>query len=314
MISVLAAVSPPSSFDKNFGIPLVGGLINGLGFSLIALGIVLIYKSNKVFNFAQAEFATVAALFAAEAHAGAKIIGLPKLPGFPLLPSMGIGLLAGTGAALLTERLVIRPLFSAPRTTLLVATVGAALTLIALQQVIFGKLGPNLPLEDGDRAFRLFGYFVQVQDLVVLAVVAGLGAAAVVFFRSRYGLAILAVSQEPTAASTVGISVTRISLITWGIAGLLASLAGLVLAPKVGTAPGEFTFFGTLVSGFVAAVIGGMTSLPGAFIGGLSLGVIESLGQTQLPGAIPGATDVSTAAVLILILLIRPKGLLGKEA
>ena len=313
-MTVLSSVLASTPFQNNVGIPLVQGAISGLGFALIALGIVLIYKSNKVFNFAQAEFATMAALVAAEAHKGMQVAGLFRLPPLPLWLCLLMGLLAGTGTAVLVERLVIRPLFDAARTTLLVATVGVALGLFYLDRVVLSPDPAPLPVLDRQIAFTLLGYRVQDQDVVLALVLAVLGVGSVLFFRSRAGLAILAVSQEPTAAATVGISVSRISLLTWTIAGVLASLAGLVLGPTYGSAPGQFTFTGPLVSGFVAAVLGGMTSLPGAFVGGIVLGIVESVGGHQLQDAIPGASDVATAAVLLLVLLVRPKGILGKEA
>ncbi|MCW2776697.1 MAG: High-affinity branched-chain amino acid transport system permease protein LivH, partial [Frankiales bacterium] len=136
----------------------------------------------------------------------------------------------------------------------------------------------------------------------------------VAFFRySPIGTAILAVSQEPTAAAVVGISVSRISLITWTLAGFLGSVAGLLLSPGGGLiGPGTVTAT-ALIAGFTAAVLGGITSLPGAFVGGVLIGVLQRLAGATIT-QFPGSEQVTVGLVLLAVLLVRPAGLLGKEA
>ena len=136
----------------------------------------------------------------------------------------------------------------------------------------------------------------------------------VAFFRyTATGTAILAVSQEPTAAAVVGISVSRISLITWSIAGFLGSVAGLLLSPGGGLiGPGTVTAT-ALIAGFTAAVLGGITSLPGAFVGGVLIGILQRLAGATIT-QFPGSEQVTVGLVLLVVLLIRPQGLLGKEA
>jgi branched-chain amino acid transport system permease protein len=309
-----------AAFGSRLGVPLVAGLFNGCLYGLVAIGLVLIYKSNGIFNFAQAEFGSVAAFIAL-----AFIKGLGPFPRVPYPLALALGVVAGGLAGLLTERLVIRPLFSASRATLLVATAGTALLLISAQAVILGlqvihvfpPVAPHTNFSvfgpvGGAHAFT-FG-FSDIDLLVGLVVLAALGAW---FFRSRYGKAILAVSQDATAAQIVGINVGRVSALTWGIAGLLGGVAGVLYAPVKGAVtPGFMTGIGEvgpLVFGFVAAVIGGMTSLPGAFAGGLMVGVVGTYAGTFLPRSIPGAEQVALSVVLLGVLLLRPTGLLGSD-
>jgi branched-chain amino acid transport system permease protein len=165
-----------------------------------------------------------------------------------------------------------------------------------------------------DPAFRVgfAGYNVAWEQVLTLFVLIAMALAAAAFFRySRQGTAILAVSQEPTAAATVGISISRVSLLTWTLAGFLGSVAGIV---SIGGAPllvpGIMT--GTaLVGGITAAVLGGVTSMPGAFVGGLLVGLVHQ--YTQAFFSFPGAQNVMVGLVLLVVLLSFPRGLLGSE-
>jgi branched-chain amino acid transport system permease protein len=310
-------------FGGDIGTPFMSGLVSGSIYGLVALGIVLIYKSNRIFNFAQAEFGSVAGIIAL-----AFVFGLGPFPKVPYFFAAVFGVLAGTLTGLATERFVIRPLFDAPRATLLVATAGVALFCIGMELVLLGTGTLHvLPRPGGPPKFALFGSATNGRSFVygwaeidaVLAFVA-LAIAATVFFRTRYGVAILAVSQEPTAAGVVGIDVRRISALTWGIAGFLGGVAGVLYAPLTGaTAPGFFTNpygAGPLIYGFIAAVIGGTTSLPGAMLGGLLVGEINAYAGAYVPKVVPslpGSADVTLALLLLVVLLVRPVGLLGQE-
>jgi branched-chain amino acid transport system permease protein len=315
-------LATPFSAQVNLIQPIIEGLAHGAAYGLLGLGLVLIYKSNRIFNFAQGEFAGVGALTTYMFYTGYSF--LPKLP-------FGVaavaGLIAGVLIALATERAVIRPLFHRPRVVLVVGTVGITLLLIGLEGMVFPH-GGALPTVDGvlglDTSYvtKIDGVPLLDQNLLTLAVLALLAVAAFLFFRhTNTGTAILAVSQDSTAARVVGISIERISMITWGIAGLLGAIAGILLAvPPAGTVtPGGFT--GTILTvAFSAAVLGGMTSLPGAFVGGLLMGLIEAFANADysfVPGLshLPSAqSEVAVAVVLLLVLLARPQGLLGQEA
>jgi branched-chain amino acid transport system permease protein len=302
--------------------PLISGLSNGAAYGLLGLGLVLLYKSNRIFNFAQGEFATVAAVVAFMFDRG--IGWLPKLPYFV---AIALGVLAAVLVAMATERLVIRPLFHRPRVVLVVATVGVALFLIGVEGLLpYPQTASMRTISD---ALDVKSYLTQIdgvvvldQDVAKLVVLAALAVLAFLFFRfTNTGTAILAVSQDATAARVVGISVERVSMVTWGIAGFLGGVAGVLLAvpPAGSVTPGAITGL-TLTVAFSAAVLGGMTSLPGAFAGGILIGLIESFANADhsfVPGlnSLPAAqSEVAVALILLLVLLIRPRGLLGQEA
>ena len=314
----------PLAFDAKTQLaqPLVLGIFQGSVFGLIGLGLVLLYKSNRIFNFAQAEFGTVAAICAYLGLHG-KLLGIPWH--MPYAVACIAGVIGGTASALLTERLIVRPLFNRPKVILVVGTVGALLLMIALEGLVFTNLqqlpavndkvaGVFSSLKDPAVQLDFAGYGVQWQQIVTLSVLILLALASVAFFRySRTGTAILAVSQEPVAASTVGISTSRISFITWGLAGLLGSVAGLLVTGGGGlVGPGSVTGT-TLVTGIVAAVLGGITSLPGAFVGGLLVGLLQAFAGAFIT-QFPGSEGVAVGVVLLVVLLVRPQGLLGKEA
>jgi branched-chain amino acid transport system permease protein len=286
---------------------LVIGIISGAAYGLVALGIVLIYKSSGVFNFAQGEFGTVAiyTLYLLDFH-------MPY--GFALI----LALLAAVVMGILVERLVIRPLFDAPRVTLLVATAGVALLAIGIE-IWFGEamarpIDRALPTLD---RVSVLGIQISDQRLLLIGALIALAVLLALFFsRTNLGVAILGASQEPTATELVGISVKRLSTITWAIAALLGGLAGVLAVPETGSfGPGIITS-GFLIAGFTAAVLGGMTSLPGAFLGGIIVGVVEAVATSaaifdDIPGS-PGTLLVF--AVLLIVLIARPQGLLGKAA
>ncbi len=300
------------AFDvgNNVVTPIIGGAIQGAIYGLLGLGLVLLFKGNRIFNFAQAEFGSVAALVVFACLGGSKF--LPKMPyGVAIL----VGLAAGTLMALAAERLIVRPLFAQPKVTIVVATAGLALLAISVELFLQGPNAASLPPIVAGDLVNNGGLRITNQQAVSLVVLAVLAVAAVLFFnKTRTGLAVLAVSQEPTATSLVGISVNRISALTWGIAGFLGATAGILLIGGATVAPGIVTAT-ALIPAFTAAVFGGITSLPGAFVGGIVIGVAERLAAINLQGtAIPGADDLVVFVLLLAVLLIRPAGLLGKEA
>jgi branched-chain amino acid transport system permease protein len=286
---------------------LVIGVITGSAYGLLALGIVMIYKSSGVFNFAQGEFGTVAVYTLYLLH-----FDVPY--GFALLGAIAAAVVFGV----LVERLVIRPLFDAPRVTVLVATAGVALLSIAVQ-IWFGEA----TVRPVDRAFptldrfTVLGVDISDQRLLLLVTLGVLAALLALFFnKTNLGLAILGASQEPTATELMGISVKRLSTIVWALAALLGGLAGVIAVPEGGGfAPGVMTT-SFLIPAFTAAVLGGMTSLPGAFLGGVIVGVVEAVGTSAaIFEDIPGSpSTLLVFIVLLIVLTLRPQGLLGKAA
>ena len=285
---------------------LVIGVITGLGYSLIALGLVLIYKSSGVFNFAQGEFGTVP-LF---------VLYLAHLNGVPYLLAALLALVVAVAMGWAVERAVIRPLFESSRVTLLVATAGIALLSIGVTFWLNDAQAHTVaPAITGSPSFTVFGIVVSWQRFLIVGVVAAVGLTLTWFFnRTTLGLAVLAASQEATATNLVGISVKRLSSLVWVLAALLGALAGILAGPFEPFGPGAITSK-FLIPGFTAAVIGGMGSLPGAVLGGVIVGVGQSVGASGdlLPASVPGGGAVVTFALLALILLIRPQGLLGKS-
>jgi branched-chain amino acid transport system permease protein len=290
--------------------PAITGLVQGSVYGLLGLGIVLLYKSNRIFNFAQAEFGGVAAFTWIFFDTGKGF-----LPDTPTPVAVFLGVLMAVLVALLTERLVVRPLFHAPKITVVVATAGVLLLLIAVEGFLYGGEAGSFPSLFGGFAVNHGDIRVTNQGLAIVVSLLVLALASALFFsRSKYGTAILSVSQEPTASRLVGISVERISALTWGLAGFLAGVAGILLAGSIGlAAPGSLTGL-ALVPAFTAAVFGGVTSMPGALVGGIVMGLIESFAVSNIPKAtLPGSGQVFLFLALLLVLLVRPSGLLGKE-
>jgi branched-chain amino acid transport system permease protein len=317
----LAAASPQAfDYQLKIGQPLILGIVQGAIYGLIGLGLVLLYKSNRIFNFAQAEFGTIAGLCTLLGLQG-RLLGIGWH--MPYAVAVTVGVTIGTLTAVATERLVVRPLFNRPKVILVVGTVGVLLTLVAVESLVFPQ-GDTLPAFNDpkqgavpgltDPSFRVpfASYNVSWSQVLTLLVLVALALGSVAFFRySRQGTAILAVSQEPTAAQTVGISVGRISLLTWTLAGFLGSVAGVLALQGTVVSPGIVT--GTaLVGGITAAVLGGITSLPGAFVGGLLVGLVQTFAAANV--SFRGAQSVMVGLVLLLVLLVRPNGLLGAEA
>lgn len=293
----------------------INGFISGAIYGLIAVGLVLVYKGVRVFNFAQGEFGTIAAFVTWLLHT--------EPPGLPLGVAIAVGVLAATAAGLVLERLVVRPLLGSPRVILLVATAGVAVGLISLQ-LLLGEaegrvLDPIFQLTD-DQGLPSAIFFANVaisaQHLIILGVLIVMAVLLWWFFsKTDLGLAVLATSQDPLATRLTGISVNRVSAFVWGFAAFLGGLAGVLQASVPGSfvAPGFMTST-ALLPAFTGAVLGGMTSLPGAFVGGLLVGIARDLGAFLVPTAITGGAELTVFTLLLLVLLIRPQGLLGTEA
>ncbi len=289
---------------------IVLGLFFGAPYALLALGIVLVYKGSRVFNFAQGEFGTVAAFAAYIANFW-----------LPVLVAALVGILVGIAMGLGVERFVARPLANAPKVIMLVATAAVATGAIALQVGAGG--GPQLrtfePLVAGN-AFVVFNVAIEWQRVLVMLAL-GLFALLLYLFFSRtdLGLAVMAASQEPVATDLVGIGTRRMSSLVWGMAGLLGGVTGVLFAGLQPFTPGVVTQ-SLLVFAFVAAVVGGMTSLPGAVIGGVVLGLVQSFSASYLTRVevvaenLPNVEWLAVFVLLVAVLALRPSGLLGKEA
>jgi branched-chain amino acid transport system permease protein len=283
---------------------LIIGLISGASYGLVALGLVLVYKSSGIFNFAQGEFGTVAVY----------VLWLAVTNDVPYVFAVLIALAVAGAFGLVTERVIIRPLASSARVTLLVATAATAFVAIAVELWIGeAKVRPLDPALTRQDRVKVLDVFISDQRLLIFVAIAAIAVTLGWFFnRTNLGLAVLAASQEPTATSLSGINVKRLSSLVWLLAALLGGVAGILTGPLSGFQPGFLTT-GTLVAAFTAAVIGGFTSLPGAFLGGVIVGVIQSVATSaDAFQDIPGPQTASLFVLLVLILLVRPQGLLSK--
>jgi branched-chain amino acid transport system permease protein len=297
---------------------LLGGLMAGMLYSLVALGFVLIYKASGVFNFAQGAMVLFAALAMARFAEW-----LPQVTGLthPVLVNLIAFVLAGGVmfiVAWLIERLVLRRLVNQEGTTLLMATLGIAYFLEGLGQTIFGndiyKIDIGMP-KDPVMAFdNIFpgGLLINQEDLIAALIAALLVALLSVFFqKTSTGRALRAVADDHQAAQSIGIPLNRIWVIVWCVAGVVALVAGMIWGSKLGV---QFSLATVALRALPVVILGGLTSVPGAIIGGLIIGVGEKLSEVFLGPYVGGGIEIWFAYVLaLLFLLVRPQGLFGEK-
>ena len=297
---------------------LLGGLMAGMLYSLVALGFVLIYKASGVFNFAQGAMVLFAALAMARFAEW-----LPQTTGLtnPVLVNLIAFVLAGGVmfiVAWLIERLVLRRLVNQEGTTLLMATLGIAYFLEGLGQSIFGndiyKIDIGMP-KDPVMAFEnVFqgGLLINQEDLIAALIAALLVALLSVFFqKTSTGRALRAVADDHQAAQSIGIPLNRIWVIVWCVAGVVALVAGMIWGSKLGV---QFSLATVALRALPVVILGGLTSVPGAIIGGLIIGVGEKLSEVVLGPYVGGGIEIWFAYVLaLLFLLVRPQGLFGEK-
>lgn len=282
--------------------PLVTGVANGAIYGLLAVGIVLVYKGSRVLNFAQGEFGTFALYIA---------WFFIERQGWPWLAGAGVAVLAVVAIGLTFERVVIRPMGDAPPLSFAVATIGLLFLLAAVEFKVWGPSPQVLdPLVTG-RGVELAGFVVTPHHLIAIFGVAAIALGLAAFFRlSRFGLGVLAVAEDRRTARLMGVRAARVSVFVWGAAAAIGAIAALVVEPIIGTfAP----FFMTLLflRGLAAALIGGLASLTGAFVGGVVVGVLESVVRRNLIG-VGGVTEIMLLAIILLVLLVRPQGILRR--
>jgi branched-chain amino acid transport system permease protein len=282
------------------------GLAKGAVFALMALGITLAYRASRVVNFAQGEIGTTAAFVAWW------LIAKQAQP-------WAIGALGALGAAAvigyLMHRFVAMPMREAPRTSVMIATLGVAFLLYGIELKAFGPSPEILPAPFGGAGGPHFGAFVLTPvystALAVAALVAG--ALALLLTRTRFGLGVLATAQDAASARLLGVPARRVSAFTWVVACVLGGVAGLLVAPTQGV------FFAFQMSGLiffrglVASLIGGLDSLSGAVLGALVVGQIDSFAGFTFTGT-SGAPELVLLGLILVVMVVRPRGLLGAEA
>ena len=296
----------------------IGGLMTGMLYALVALGFVLIFKASSVFNFAQG----VMVLFAALAMARLSE-WIPQLTG--LDNKIIANVLAFIGAALimfavawLIERLVLRHLVNQAETTLLMATLGITYFLEGLGQTLFGsdiyKIDIGMPKDPIFVLDKLFegGVLLNPDDLISAGIAAALVVVLALFFqKTTTGRALRAVADDHQAAQSVGIPLARIWVIVWCVAGVAALVAGMVWGSKLGV---QFSLATLALRALPVVILGGLTSVPGAILGGLIIGVGEKVSEVYLGPYVGGGIEIWFAYVLALVvLLIRPQGLFGEK-
>jgi branched-chain amino acid transport system permease protein len=297
---------------------LIGGLMTGMLYSLIALGFVLIFKASGVFNFAQGAMVLFAALAMARfsewipalLHLDSKFLG--NVLAFIAAMALMIGV------AWVIERFVLGKLVNQEGITLLMATLGITYFLDGFGQTLFGsdiyKIDVGLPKDPMFLFESTFqgGVMVSQEDLYAALIAGGLVAALSAFFQyTATGRALRAVADDHQAAQSIGIPLNRIWVIVWSVAGFAALVAGVIWGSKLGV---QFSLAQVALKALPVVILGGLTSVPGAIIGGLLIGVGEKLSEVYIGPMLGGGIEIWFAYVMALgFLLIRPQGLFGEK-
>jgi len=285
---------------------LVGGLLSGVMYSLVALGFVLIYKASGVFNFAQGAMV----FFAVLSFVGFMELGL----NFWLALPVTVALMVVVGVV--TERLVLRPLVGQSEDTLLMATIGLAFVIEGVAQLAWGVKVRGLDLGIADVPM---GWLADNADILVsqLDMAAGLVAGimvavlALIFSKTKVGRGLRAVADDNAAALSVGIPLKQILVVVWATAGVVALVAGMVWGARSGV---QFALVGVALKAMPVLIIGGFTSVPGVIVAGLIVGAAEKIAEVYLGPFVGGGIEGWLPYVLaVLFLLVRPEGLFGEK-
>jgi branched-chain amino acid transport system permease protein len=281
----------------------VNGLLVGMMYALVALGFVLIYKASSVFNFAQGELVMFGGFVAA---AMLTIYGIPL--GLALPITLGLMIALGFGI----ERGMLRSLVGRPVIAIIMATVGLASVLRGVAPMLWGAATKDLPLPLPVRPFIVADLFISPLNLVAGgASLAFLAAFGYFFKKTRIGIAMRAVADDQQAAMSMGINVGSIFALTWGIAGLVSAIGGIIWGNFLGVDT-QLALVGLKV--FPVVILGGMDSVLGAVLGGLIVGAVENVAAGFVDPFVGGGTkDFVPYLLMIIALLIRPSGFFGKE-
>ena len=278
----------------------ISGVAVGCVYGLIALGFVLIYKATEVVNFAQGELMMLGAFVS---FTFITSLGLNYWLGFALC------IVCTAALGMLMERLVVRPILGYPQFSIVMATIGLGMVLRALAGMIWGTDDLRIETPFSKGVFKLGGLTIAADNLSIIVATALLCVILYSFFRfTRMGVAMQAVSQNMLAAYYMGIPVKRMFAAIWAISAMVATTAGILLAP-ITFIHANLGFLG--LKAFPAAVLGGFTSIPGALAGGVIIGVVDTLSGFYLP---EGFKDIAAYVVLLAVLLLRPQGLFGGAA
>ncbi|HEX6977992.1 MAG TPA: branched-chain amino acid ABC transporter permease [Alphaproteobacteria bacterium] len=304
MLSVFAQIYDQPGFFLEV---VLGGLMAGVLYSLVALGFVLIFKASGVFNFAQGAMVLFAAL---------SLVRLMEV--MPFWAAFLASCVIMVALAFAIERLVLRPLVNQEGIVLFMATLGIAFFLDGFGQTLWGsevytlELGvPKDPLFILESVFE-GGVLINQLDIFAAVVAGGLVVVLALFFqKTKVGLALRAVADDHQAAQSIGVPLNYIWLIVWSVAGIVALVAGMVWGAKLGV---QFSLALVALKALPVLILGGFTSVPGAIIGGLIIGVGEKIAEVYFGSQIGGGIENWFAYVLALVfLLFRPQGLFGEK-
>jgi branched-chain amino acid transport system permease protein len=298
---------------------LVFGIQRGAIFGLVGLGLALVYKATRILNFAQGELGTLPAFLALLTVTGWHVSGEAGATNRSLLlPATALAIAIGALLGVALYMVVIRPLGKVSPVTSLVATAGVALLLTTVEINVFEARARRFP-RPINGGFRLVGTDVIVDwhTVVILAVLAGVALALAAFFRSAPGVALLATAQDSFAAELQGVPVERMRAMAWGAAGALGALAGVLGAGVFETLTPGLVTSTFMIPAFTGVVLGGITSMVGAVVGGFVLGIVSQAAiqiVTTYELDVPGPPQLAVLVVLLAVLVVRPQGLLGKDA
>lgn len=297
---------------------IVNGILNGATIGLIALGVVLIYKSSKIFNFAQGHMLMIGAYitwwFAGAYENGRELINLP----------LGIAVLAAFLAMLvvgfLIERFTLRPMSGQPLLSIILMTLGLAQLLEGLTSIAFGvqprtNFPAPFPRTESVKIpfpWALNGTIFVQKTLIIVFIVAILGSIlfALFFKFNRAGLAMRATADDHEMARSAGIDVPRVFGLSWAIAGIIATAGGILLAMLNGASLSLST---VVLVAFPAILLGGLESLPGAIIGGMAVGLAQEIVEVSRLSIVRSSSEIAPYVLLFIVLIIRPEGLFGQK-
>ena len=280
----------------------ITGVLTGIMYSLVALGFVLIFKASGVFNFAQGAMVLFAAL---------TLVGLME-HGVPVWLALALTMVVMVALAFAVERLMLRPLVNQPHIILFMATIGLTFFLEGFGELLWGSNVKKLDVGIPNESFEVGGVLLNQFDLFAAVMAALLvGVLAVFFYQTPIGRALRAVADDHQAAMSVGIPLKTIWVVVWSVAGIVAMVAGIVWGARSGV---QFSLSLIALKALPVLILGGFTSVPGAIIGGLIIGVGEKIAEIYWGPLVGGAIENWFAYMLALVfLLFRPQGLFGER-
>jgi branched-chain amino acid transport system permease protein len=299
---VLGPLKDIGSNPAFFGEVVIGGILAGMLYSLVALGFVLIFKASGVFNFAQGVMVLFAAL---------TLVGLIER-GAAIWLALAATALVMVMLAFGIERIVLRPLVNQPQIILFMATIGLNFFLEGFGEMLWGANVKKLDVGIPDKSFMAAGMQINQLELSAGVIAAILVVVLAIFFqKTRIGRALRAVADDHEAALSIGIPLKTIWVVVWSVAGLVAIVAGVMWGAKSGV---QFSLSLIALKALPVLILGGFESVPGAIVGGLIIGVGEKIGEVYWGPLVGGAIENWFAYVLALgFLLIRPQGLFGER-